>query len=429
MIVVEEPVPRVVGVVYPGGVTATLLAVEDARKEILSAVKPLAGERVPLVTALGRVLAEAITSNRSLPPFDNSAMDGYAVRAGDAAGASERTPVALTVTQVIYAGQKPSRSVGPGEAARIMTGAPIPPGADAVVMQEKTRVEGDRVFILSEPAAGESVRPHGEDVRAGDVPLQAGTPLGPSEIALLAALGRSRVLVARRPKVGIFSTGDELTDIHTPTAQMSEEGRIVDSNGWGTAAQVAQAGGDAVRLGIARDDRAEIERLIDAADSCDVVLSTAGVSVGERDFVRDALAARGVDMRFWKVAMRPGKPLAFGVRGDRLFFGLPGNPTSSMVSFELFVRPALLALQGSRSLDRPRLQARLTQPFRKAPGLTWFVRARLTFGAGLPAATPVSRQSSGLITSMVGSNALLVIPPSVESVPEGGEVEAILLVS
>jgi molybdopterin molybdotransferase len=399
-----------------------MLSIQEARQQILAAVIPLTTETVPLAATPGRVLAEDVVAQRTQPPYDNSAMDGYAVRAADLTSGSDQHPVQLRVTQTIYAGHAPTGHVNPGEAARIMTGAQLPPGADAVVMQEKTRSEGDKVFILTALSPGDSVRPAGEDFRTGDVVLRAGQRLGPAQTALLASLGRTHCMVARRPLVGVFSTGDELCEV-----EADPMGRIVDSNSWAIAAQVAECGGEPQRLGIAPDDRSAIERLIAAADDCDVVISSAGVSVGERDFVRDALVARGVEMRFWKVAMRPGKPLAFGVHAPRLFFGLPGNPTSSMVSFELFVRPALLALQGCRTLDRPRVGVRLTQPFQKAPGLTWFVRANVTFPGGQPIATPISKQGSGLITSMTSANALLVVPPEVESIPESGEVDAILL--
>lgn len=399
-----------------------MLTVDEALARVLAAVEPLAGETVPLTDAECRVLAEDLTSARTLPPFDNAQMDGYAARAVDLAGAAPGRGVVLRVTQAIFAGGRPAGPVGPGEAARITTGAPIPPGADSVVMQEQARAEGDRVELCHAPRPGEYVRPAGEDVRRGEVALLRGTPLGPAEIALLAALGRAAVPVVRRPRVAVFSTGDELCAVDEDPA-----GRIVDSNGWAVAAQVAEAGAVPVRLGIVPDDRAAIERLIERAADCDVVASTAGVSVGERDFVKDALAARGVTLDFWRVAMRPGKPLAFGTRGRQLFFGLPGNPTSSMVSFELFVRPAVLRLQGRRDIARPRLRALLTAAMTKPKGMAMFPRARIEFIDGRPVATPLSKQGSGLMTSMVGANALLVLPTEIETAAAGSEVEAIWL--
>ena len=395
-----------------------MLTVDEAREQILSEVSVLPAERVGVAEALFRVLAEDVTSARELPPFDNSQMDGYAVRSAELAGASEANPISLRVTSKIHAGETPSIPVGPGEAARIMTGATMPQGADAVVMQEQTRAEGDRVQIQIAPKPGEFVRPRGEDAKIGERALTRGTVLGPAQIALLAALGRSQASVVHRPRVGVLSTGDELCEID---AQAPD--RIVDSNSWGLCAQIEAAGAIPVRLGIARDDRSEIARLVSAGARCDVVLTSAGVSVGERDFVKEVLESQGVDLRFWKVAMKPGKPLVFGVRGEQLFFGLPGNPTSSMVSFDQFVRPALLKLQGHTVLARPRLTATLGAAFRKPKGLTFFVRAMTRIEGGGFVTRPVARQGSGLIRSMADANSFLIFGSDSEGAQEGSPVE------
>ncbi len=397
-----------------------MLRVDEALQNILREVVPLPSVRVGLDAALFRILAEDVQSRRTLPPHDNSQMDGYAVRAADLAAASEASPVPLRVTSRIFAGERPTTPVGPGEAARIMTGATLPPGADAVVMQEHVRLDGDTARIPVAPKRGDYLRNAGDDCRPGDRILSAGTVLAPGHVALLAALGRSELAVNQRPRVGILSTGDELCRIDEVP-----DGRIVDSNSWGLAAQVLATGAIPVRLGFARDDRADIDRLLATAEGCDVVLTSAGVSVGEKDFVRDALAALGVELRFWKVAMRPGKPLAFGVKGSRLFFGLPGNPVSSMVSFELFVRPALLKRMGHPQPVRPRLRARLAEPVKKAAGLTHFLRAVTTVDHGEPVARPLGKQSSGLVSAMAVANSLVVVDEAVTELPAGATVEVV----
>lgn len=398
-----------------------MLPVDEALQKILSHVSPLPPERNALESALYRILAEEIVSGRVLPPFDNSQMDGYAVRSSDLAGAGEGRPIRLRISSRVFAGERPTIPVGPGEAARIMTGAQLPPGADAVVMQEHVTVEGDQVAIPIAPKPGAYVRPAGEDCRPGDRILAPGTVLTPGHLALLAALGRSELLVSQRPRVGILSTGDELCRVDEPP-----DGRIVDSNSWGLMAQVQAAGGVPVRLGFARDDRAEIDRLLAAAEGCDVVLTSAGVSVGEKDFVRDALEALGVELKFWKVAMRPGKPLVFGVEGRRLFFGLPGNPVSSMVTFELFVRPALLKRMGHPTPVRSRLTARLAEPVRKPAGLTHFLRAVTSVENGTLVTRPLGKQSSGLVSGMALANSLVVLGEAVTELAAGAEVEVLL---
>ncbi|MGI5864472.1 MAG: gephyrin-like molybdotransferase Glp [Myxococcales bacterium] len=394
-----------------------MLPVQEARARILSATTPLASERLPISSALFRVLAEDVFGGRSLPPHDASMRDGYAVRAQDVAAASDDHPARLRVTARSEAGHPSPTGIGPGEAARIMTGAALPAGADAVVMQERTRVDGDEVLVLAPARTGDFVRPRGSETQAGALALPRGTLLAPAALALLAELGRSVVLVHQRPRVALIATGDELCELDEPPGD-----RIVDSNTWGLSAQVLAAGCEPVRLPIARDELPQIERALTSAARCEVVLTSAGISVGERDFVKEALANLGVTLDFWQVAMRPGKPLAFGARGEQLFFGLPGNPTSGMVCFEQFVRPALLRLQGRTIVERPLLRAVLEKPAEKEKGFTYFVRAATRIEDGRLFTQPVSRQDSGLASSMAAANSLIVLGPDLERAEAGDEV-------
>src|SRR5881296_2805867 len=315
-----------------------VLTVEEALEQILLRVEPLSVERVDVLAALGRVLAEPIVSRAVIPPWPNSSMDGYAVRAGD----TGRVPVELAVVGKIIAGTLPSRPLRAGEAMRIFTGAPLPEGADAVVPQEDVAADGERVTITGRVASGAYVRPAGEDVRAGDVVVQPGGSIGAAEVGLLATLGYSQVSVFRRPRVAILSTGNELADLGTEPGP----GQIPNTNTYSLMAQVIEAGAEPVNLGVAEDRLEVIEARLRWAETADVVVSSAGVSVGELDLVRDALTRTGFDLHLWKVNMRPGKPITFGSHGGRLVFGLPGNPVSAMVTFELFVRPALLRMAG-----------------------------------------------------------------------------------
>ncbi|HZI10860.1 MAG TPA: molybdopterin molybdotransferase MoeA, partial [Myxococcus sp.] len=297
-----------------------LLPVEEARAQVLELASPLSAEWVPLEDALGRTLAEDVTARRTLPPWDNSAMDGYAVRSADLSGAA--APVRLAVLETLYAGTSPRQEVRPGTCARIMTGAPLPPGADAVVMRERTRPvpDGgvDQVEILEPVGPGTFVRPRGEDAKEGQVLLPRGTPLGIPELGLLWAQGQLSAPVPRAPRVAILSTGDELC-----RADEAPQGRIVDTNAPSLALAVRRAGGQPTLLGIARDTRDSVQAALSRVEGFDVVLTSAGVSVGERDYVKEVLATLGVEQHFWRVAIKPGKPLVVGRRAGTLFFGLP----------------------------------------------------------------------------------------------------------
>ncbi len=408
-----------------------LLTVDAAIARILRQINPLPAETVSLADSLGRVLAEDVRSEVDLPPFANSSMDGYAVRAADITGASAQTPVVLRVVMDIPAGSMPARAVGQGEAARIMTGAPLPAGADAIVPVEQTDTPfsqrgdaplPDQVAILKASRAGDYVRLVGEDIRAGQVVLAAGTTLRPADIGVLAALGHAQVRVTRQPRAAILSTGDELVAVEEPLAP----GKIRDVNGYTLAALVAQYGGIAIRIPVARDTLDDIRRRFnEALDSQpDVILSSAGVSVGSFDLVRTVLAALG-EVNFWRVNLRPGKPLAFGHLRGVPFFGLPGNPVSAMVTFDVFVRPVLLKL--SNRLDIMLTARALTGEALSSDGRRSYVRVTLKEIDGNLVATTTGTQSSGALLSMVLADGLLIIPEGMTHVPAGTPLDVRLL--
>lgn len=398
--------------------TRPVLTVEDALAAILARVRPLNTERLDIRGALGRVLAEPIVSRRAVPPWPNSAMDGYALRAADTAQA----PVTLAVVGRVTAGAVPVRDVGVGEAVRIFTGAPLPAGADAVVPQEDVEANGQGIRVLQGVVAGAYVRPRGEDVRAGDRVLDPGCAIGPAEIGLLATLGHSPVLVHRRPRVAILSTGDELADLGAEPGP----GQIPNSNTYCLMAQVTAAGGEPMNVGIAADRLAEIEERIRWALPADVLVSSAGVSVGELDLVREALERSGAQLHLWKVAMRPGKPITFGTLGHRLVFGLPGNPVSAMVTFELFVRPALLAMAGHRRVQRPVIRARALDPISNPGQRRGYLRVTLTREGDEYGARLTGEQGSAILRSMVLADGLAVVPGD-STILKGDWVDVIML--
>jgi molybdopterin molybdotransferase len=402
---------------------------EEARERILEGVAPLEKERVALLDTLGRVLAEDVVSDIDVAPFDNSAMDGYAVRAADVAGATPEKPVVLRVVDYVAAGSLPEKPVGPGEATRIMTGAPMPEGADAVVMVEVTRgldLDGGpegTVEIQRAVRAEENVRFRGEDVRVGDVVLRAGERADAAAIGLMAAMGYPEVFCVRRPRVGIVSTGDELVEV----GEKPGPGKIRNSNAYSLAAQVLDAGGEPHILGIARDTEADTRTMLARAPEFDAMLSTGGVSMGDFDVVRNVLESLG-SMSFWKVAQRPGSPLTYGVIEDTPFFGLPGNPTASMVSFELYVRPVLRVLGGFTTIDRPRTPAVLEHDARKKAGKRYYWRGVLGEGSGGGYSVSLTgSQSSALLTSMHAANCLVVLPEDETAFPAGTLVDCIRL--
>ena len=400
-----------------------MLTVEEALEKILARVEPLGTEKVSLLDALGRVIAEDIDTPRDIPPLDNSGMDGYAVRWEDVGKASRDRPVHLDVTEDLPAGFIATRPVGKAEAIRIMTGAPIPAGADTVVPVEETRKEGSGVFIFKAVAKGDCIRKAGEDVKRGDQIIWAGDPVRPAEVGMLASVKRSFVSVYQRPQVAILCTGDELVDVDEELVDPN----IISSNSYTLAAQVKDCGAIPIQLGIARDRKEDIQAKLRQGLRADVILSSAGVSVGDYDFVKEVFLDLGVEMVFWKVAMRPGKPLAFGTLAGKLVFGLPGNPVSSMVSFEQFVRPSLLKMMGHRRLTRPVIEAILREDIRKEPGRRHFVRASVSFERDHYFVTTTGDQGSGILRSMVKANGLVIIPEGTERVKAGEKVRVQLL--
>lgn len=406
-----------------------MISVEAAREQVLSRIGVLQPERVPLLDALGRVLAQGVVSDIDVAPFDNSAMDGYAVHATDVTNASDDSPVVLDVIEYIPAGVAPSLAVGAGQASRIMTGAPMPEGADAVVMVEKTRVgpegggPGDSVQIVASVKNGENVRRRAEEVRAGEAVLTAGEVVGPAAIGLAASVGHDTLVVYRRPRVAIVSTGDELVEI----GERPGAGQIRNSNSYSLAAQVVAAGAEPHMLGIARDDAEHTRSLLGRAPEFDLMITTGGVSVGDLDVVKGVLQEIG-ELDFWKVAMRPGAPQTFGTIGGTPFFGLPGNPTSTMVGFELFVRPSIRKMAGFTALDRPRVAARLSHDVKKKSDRRYFMRARLSrIDDGGYSVAISGNQSSALLTAMHRGNCLLSLPEGESFFTAGYEAECIRL--
>jgi len=431
-----------------------VLSVEEALEHILATVHVLEPERVGLLEAAGRVLAEEVTADGDIPPLTNSAMDGYAVHRGDVA----RTPARLRVVGEVAAGHVSQVRVEPGTAVRIMTGAPLPAGADTVVRFEDTRRDGEWVEVLQSPVTGANVRPAGEDVRAGQVVLQPGQVLRPQEIGQLAAVGRMKVAVVRRPRVAILATGDEVV----PPDQTPGPGQIRDANSYTVAAQVQAFGGVPLLLGVARDREEWVRRGMREAlaQRADLIITSGGVSVGDFDLVKQVLAAEG-EMHFWSLNMKPGRPLAFGqIRPPSQWggtgrgglpsqwggmagglppasggtggvgvplLGLPGNPVAAMISTELFAHPALLKMQGFTDWSRPKVAARLTQPIARKDGRRHYLRVRLRETDAGYEATLTGDQGSGILYSLVQADGLAIIPEEVDHLPVGAGVEILLL--
>ncbi|HSE94405.1 MAG TPA: gephyrin-like molybdotransferase Glp [Methylomirabilota bacterium] len=399
-----------------------MLSVEAALDRVLARIGVLGAESVPLGAAHRRVLAESVVAGRELPSWDNSSMDGYAVRHVDTAGAAAARPVRLRVVGEIPAGAVAPRALDSGEVYRILTGAPMPAGADAVVPQEAVSRDGEAIVVTRPVKDGDFVRRRGEDIRVGDDVLGPGDTLDPAALGVLAALGRPLVRVYQRPRVAILSTGDELVDLDATPGP----GQIPNSNSYTLAAQVQEAGGVPVVLGIAPDDPGELERRFRWGLSADVLVSSAGVSVGDRDFIREVLARLGAELDFWKVSMRPGKPMTFGTLGHRPVFGLPGNPVSSMVTFELFVRPALLKLGGHRALLRPRVRMPALGPMENPGERRGYLRVRVVDEGQGPGVRLTGEQGSAILVSMLRADGLAVLAPDSRVAP-GETVEVILL--
>lgn len=402
-----------------------LTPLEQAQDIVLKASSPLGCEKVSLLDALGRVLGEDIIAPRDNPPWDNSAMDGFAVRWEDIKQDYAITKIPeLRIIEDVQAGGVATKTVGPGEAIRIMTGAPIPKGADTVVRVEFTEPSQTTVRIIkSEPGKGMNIRPKGEDVKVGDCIIAQKTPLRSGEIGMLAILAKSFVLVHQRPRVAILSTGDELADLD----EKYDEHKIVNSNSYGIAAAVQEAGGVPVLLGIAKDDPQSLKDKIRQGLSCDILVLSGGVSMGDYDFTKSVFAELGAEMNFWKLAIRPGQPVAFGKIQGRLAFGLPGNPVSSMVTFDQLVRPAILNMGGHQSWKRPVVQAVFQEKFTKHTDRRHFLRGILKRENGTLTVRTTGGQGSGILTSMVKANGFIDVPMEVEKINPGDVVNVQLL--
>ncbi|MES2179700.1 MAG: gephyrin-like molybdotransferase Glp [Gemmatimonadota bacterium] len=404
--------------------TVTRLDVKDASAHILSGVRALDGEDTTLDVALGRILARDVSSPVSLPPHDNASMDGFAAHADDVRGASAERPVRLTVVGTIAAGAPHTLAVGRGEAVRIMTGAFVPAGVDSVIRVEDTDAGEHDVSVFDDRDAARNIRPRGEDVRAGDIVMRAGTPIGAAHIGVLASVGCARPLVHRKPRVAILATGDEIVPIERFDDVLAGR-RIVSSNSYSLAAAVRAAGGEPVSLGIAPDDPAALAEALRVANGCDVVLTSGGVSVGDFDYTRDVVTALGGELSLWRVRMRPGAPLAFGRLFGVPWLGLPGNPVSALVTFELFGRPLVRVLAGHARPHRRTIAVTLGNDIHLGAPLTHFLRAVLEDSGGpQPVARLTGAQSSGMLTSMSAADVLLIVT---ESVTAGATVRAIPL--
>jgi molybdopterin molybdotransferase len=400
-----------------------MIEYRDALGKILRRARPLGPEAVPLNEALGRTLASDVLAPESVPPFAKATMDGYAVQAADTRARRRHDPVILDVIEDRPAGMMSRRAVGPGQAIRIMTGAPLPKGADAVVMVEETRRRGERVVVRQPVSPGDNTGSAGEDLAKGDLALEKGRIVGPAEVGMLAAIGRASVRVARRPTLAVVATGDEIVE---PAARM-KAGQIRNANGYALSAQAVRAGAEAFYLGIARDNRASLGSAFKKAADVDILVLSGGVSVGDYDLVRRALLADGVRPSFWQVRIKPGKPTFFGTRGRQLVFGLPGNPTSAMVTFHLFVRPAIDRMLGRSEIGPKRGKALLGREVVLKPGRTQFLRAVLDAAGPELLADPFPDQRSGVLRSMVRSQALVVIPAETGCVGKGRPVDILYL--
>lgn len=407
---------------------ADWLPVDEARERILATISPVDVEQVPLSQARTRILAVDAESAVRHPAWDNAAMDGFAVRSSDVRGAGRDRPVVLRVIEDVPAGAFPTRSVGAGEAIRVMTGAPVPEGADGVTRLEHTEAgpESDTIRVFDGGDAGRNIRRAGEDLKIGDRPLKAGTLLRPAEIGVLAMMGQATVPVYRRPRVGVVSTGNELADFDELDLVYAGR-RIMNSNSYALAAQLQESGAEPLLLGIARDSRESLRQHLRSALGCDALITSAGLAVGDHDYVKEVLDELGMRFLFYRVAMRPGSPFAFGMLDAMPVFALPGNPVSAMVTFEILVRPALRKMMGLERYDRRWQRVSLAEPVSTGGRLTHFYRARLEPAAnGGWQARLTGPQGSGILTSMSKADALLRVPPD-SDLAAGAELDAIVL--
>jgi molybdopterin molybdotransferase len=399
--------------------------VAQACELILRDVAALDSESISVRDALGRVLAEDVLSPLALPPWDNASMDGYAVRAADVSGAAATNPVVLPVVATVAAGSSTARHLVAGEAIRIMTGAPVPTGADSVIRVEDTDGGETTVRVLADRDAMRNIRPRGEDLAKDDVAVARGVELNPGAIGLLASVGRATVRVHRRPRVAVLASGDELVDVDRFDEVLSGA-KIVTSNSYSLEAAVRQAGAEVLSLGTVGDDPVALRDRLASCD-CDLLLTTGGVSVGAFDFTRSVLAELGVTLRFWRVRMRPGAPVGFGLLRGIPWLGLPGNPVSTLVTFELFARPAIRKMQGHRLLFRRPVSVRLLEAVTINAPLVHLLRAEVQAKDGGYVAKLTGPQGSGLLSSMARADALVVVPPDRQRIEAGDVVDALML--
>jgi molybdopterin molybdotransferase len=402
----------------PGYEATRMLTYEEARRRILDRVSPLGVERIPLDAAAGRSLAGEVRAPVDHPPWDNSAMDGYAVRSSDCPGEA-----VLAIAGYQTAGGPGASAVHKGAAVRIMTGSPIPGGCDAVVPFEEAEERDGSVRIPAPVRPRQHIRFRGEDIRAGAQVIPEGTALRPPQISLLASFGRAMVPVYRKPRVAVLSTGDELVELGEPPGH----GKIVNSNSHALAAAIAEAGGDPLLLGIARDEREDLRAKLSAGLAADVLVTSAGVSAGDRDLVRDVLSELGVENIFWKVLIKPGGPTAFGLAGAIPVFSLPGNPVSSLITFEVFVRPALRKMAGSPHPVKPPVKAALAEPVTKKPGKTQFLRVMIESGEEGYLARTAGDQNTGILRTLVLADGIAILPSERTTFTAGEKVDVLLL--
>jgi len=406
----------------PDPSTLTALTPAEAARLIVSLVRPLDLERLPLREALDRVLAEEVVSPIDLPAWDNSAMDGYACRAADA-----RAGAVLSVVETVAAGQFPTHALHPGEATRIFTGAPLPAGADGVIRQEDTEAASTTVTIRDPRDAGRNVRYRGEDIRLGQTVLSAGTPLGPAQLGVLASIAHQPVAVHRRPTVAFLASGDEIVDLDRRDEILAGQ-KIATSNSYTLSGMIRRTGAVPRELGVARDTKDSLYHHFARATGADLLVTTAGVSVGEHDLVRVVLAELGCDMKLWRIRMRPGAPLGFGLLGTMPWIGLPGNPVSTMVTFELFVRPLIRRLLGHARPFRRTVPVIVEEAITLGPPLRHFLRAIVTpRQGGALGARLTGPQGSGILTSMARADALLIVPEDRPAIAAGETLHALVL--
>lgn len=407
---------------------ADWLGWREALETILARCEALPTERVEAARAQGCAVAEDVTADIVHPPWDNSAMDGFAVHGEDVRGATPDHPIRLPVSDDVPAGSFPSGPLAPGTVARVMTGAPVPEGASGVVrVEHTTESSAGEVSFLRDTDSNRNIRRRGEDIDIGEILLRTGDSVTPAAIGVLAMQGMADVIVHRRPRVGVLSNGNELADFDEVT-EVRAGRRIMNSNGHALAAQLISAGAVPVPLGIARDDADDVRRCLDGAAECDALISSAGVSVGDHDQVKAALDEMGMQRIFWRARIRPGSPLTFGLLGGRPFWGLPGNPVSAMVTFEVFLRPALRKMMGHRHPEAPRIVARARKAISSSADLTHFYRVRVQPRTGhLPEVELTGPQGSGILTSMSVADGLLVVPEGVDEIEAGEVVQVIPL--